>query len=178
MGSSLQSHTGSLDIIGQHWGEVLTFLGSCSETARKAFVRPSYRKSRLCITSIVRALCKCAVGQMNNWPSISDTANLEKLRIGVQGFDKSLSHPLLRLIKPSCLRRVIPGVETGAVRRPSLDENLASLVRREEDCRDLVLQISTKAYPEKVRGLLPQKAQAGVLGVGFIKRPDYCMTSQ
>ena len=91
----------------------------------------------------MRALCKCPMGQMTNWPSISDFANLEKLHIGLQGFDQSLSHPLLRSVKSSCLRRVIPGVETGAVRWSSLDENLAGLVKREEYCRDLVLQIST-----------------------------------
>jgi hypothetical protein len=36
----------------------------------------------------------------------------------------------------------------------------------QEDCRDLVLQISTKADPENVRGMLPQAARAGASEVG------------
>jgi hypothetical protein len=48
------------------------------------------------------------------------------------------------------------------------DENLVNLVKGHENCRDLVLQILTKVNPEKVRSLLPQAAQAGVLEVGFV----------
>ena len=53
---------------------------------------------------------------------------------------------------------MIVEVEIGTVRWPSLDENLAKLVKKYEGCRDLVLRISTKADPEKVRGMLPQAA--------------------
>ena len=98
-------------------------------------------------------------------------ANLEELRIGVRGFDEFVSHPFSPSVKSSRLRRVIVEVETGAVRWPSLDENLVSLVKRHEGCRDLVLRISTKADPEKVRSMLPKAAQAGALEAGGILHP-------
>jgi hypothetical protein len=94
---------------------------------------------------------------MTNWSPISDFANLEELCVGVQGFDESLSRPLLRSVKSSCLQQVILGVETGGIRWPSLDENLANLVKRHEGCRDLILRISTKADPEKVRGFIHRR---------------------
>jgi hypothetical protein len=116
--------------------------------------------------------------QVTDWPPVSGLANLEELHITVQGYDESLSHPLPRSVKSSCLGRVILEVEIGAVRQPSLNENLVSLVKRHEGCRDLVLQISMKADPEKVRGSLPQVAQAGVSEVGLIKRPHYYLISR
>jgi hypothetical protein len=101
---------------------------------------------------------------MISWPPISDFANLEELHIDVQGADELLPHVLLRSVVPPCLRRVIIGVGTETARWAFLDsENLANLVKGHKSYRELVLQISAKADPEKVRGLLPQAAQAGVL---------------
>jgi hypothetical protein len=52
-------------------------------------------------------------------------------------------------------------VGTEAARWAFLDENLANLVKKRTRRRDLVLQIATKADPGKIRGFLPQAAQAG-----------------
>ena len=119
------------------------------------------------------------MGQVAHWSPISVFANLEELRISVWNADEPLSqhtHLLLRSVTSSCLQRVIIEVrkqEAGSVRWPSLDENLANLIKRHKGCRNLALQISTTADPEKIRALLPQAELAGVLEVGFIKRPDY-----
>jgi hypothetical protein len=103
---------------------------------------------------------------MTSRPPGSGFANLEELRIvGVQSADEPLLHLPLGSVALPCLQRAITEVGTETVRWAFLDENLANLVKRHEGCRDLVLQNSTKADPGEVRGLLPQAAQAGVLGV-------------
>jgi hypothetical protein len=120
-------------------------------------------------------VCEYLAGYPTDWPPISDFANLEELHIGVSGTDEILSkhtHSLLQSVTSSRLRRVIIGIrkqEIAAVRWTSLDENLASLIKRHKGYRNLALQISTKADPEKIRVFLPQAAQTGVLKVGFIE---------
>ena len=114
---------------------------------------------------------ECVVGQMNNWLPISDFANLEELCLSVWDADEPSSYLLMRSVASSCLRRVIIGIETETVRWSSFDESLASLAKRHQTCRNLVLQISTKADPERVQSFLPQAAAlAGVLEVGSSKR--------
>ena len=108
---------------------------------------------------------------MNNWLPISDFANLEELRLSVWGTDEPISNLLLQSVTSSCLRRVIIGIETETVPWSSFDECLAGLAKRHKTCRNPVLQISTKADPERVRSFLPQAALAGVLEVVFSERP-------
>jgi hypothetical protein len=115
------------------------------------------------------------VGQVVNWVPIPDFKNLEELRIHVWSTEQPLPHLLLRSVTSPCLRRVIiVKEETGDTHWPALDEDLASLVKRHRVYRNLVLQLSTKADPERIDGLLPKTVQEGVLEVGVSKRPDYC----
>lgn len=55
-----------------------------------------------------------------------------------------------------------------------LDWSLVDLIERQEAYGNLVLQISTTTNPERIRELLPQATQKGVLEVRFSERPDYC----
>lgn len=55
-----------------------------------------------------------------------------------------------------------------------LDEGLTDLVKRHNTHGNFTLQISTKADPEYVRGMLPLLAREGVLEVRHSARPDYC----
>jgi hypothetical protein len=104
----LQFQNVSLDVDVQSTEDVSTFLSSCSETARKIFVGPAYRKSRPCIPqSHACSVGECVVGEMTNWTLISDFENLEELRIGVWSADQPLPSLLLRSVTSSCLRRVI-----------------------------------------------------------------------
>jgi hypothetical protein len=176
----LRFQTVSLDGEEQSGEEISTFLNSCSKTVRKVFVGSFYRKPRPRIPSNPHAHCAnvSLVGRPTDLPHLSDFANLEELRIRIRGADEPLpqhAHSILPLVTSSCLRRVTLEVreqEIGAVQWPSLDENLANLVKRHKSCGNLALQISTKADPEKVRSLLPQATKTGILEVGFSERPD------
>jgi hypothetical protein len=107
---------------------------------------------------------------MINWPPIPNFSNLEELRFSMWGADGPSPHLLMRSVVSPCLRRVILEIGTEIVRRPPF-ESLADLARRHKTCRNLVFQISTKADPEKVRGMLPQAVQAGIVEVGLSERP-------
>jgi hypothetical protein len=115
------------------------------------------------------------VGQVVNWVPISDFKNLEELRIHVWSTEQPLPHLLLRSVTSSGLRRVIiVKEETGDTHWLALGEDLVNLAKRQKVGRNLVLQLSTKAGPERIRGMLPWTVQEGVLEVGVSKRPDYC----
>lgn len=65
------------------------------------------------------------------------------------------------------------GVDWHLIWWPGLDDHLVGLVERYKAYETFMLQISTTADSEEVRGLLPRMAQEGILEVCFSERPDY-----
>ena len=177
----LQFQTVSLNVVGLYWLDVLTFLDACSKTVRKVFVESPSRKFQPFIPMRARSYtdstCKCVAEGPIDRPPIK-FVNLEELRLrrwDSHNCTRCDAHPLIQSAASPCLQRVVLEVEGIALWCPRLDGVLVDLVESQKAHGGLVVQVSTIANPQHIRGWLPRLSQIGALEVRRSERPDYCV---